>query len=184
MDKITKRVLRNLKLREETAFDIVVNTYRSLLYGIIYKEVHNHADAEDILIETFQKMWDNVDGIEINPDRFRNWLITIAYNNAKNYKKKNSIYSEYVYNNEELVMESFYDANSIFTSIYLSDLKRYINEEELKILLYKDIHRLNFLEISKIINISDKTVKKYYLRAKEIVEKYYKGELDDERIRK
>ena len=117
MEKVTKKVLKDLKLRDEHAFDIVVNTYRCLLYGVIYKELRNHCDAEDVLVNTFQKMWDNAEIIDVNEGRFRNWLITIAYNESRNFKKGRNIYSEYVNNNEDIVMETICDSDTIYLSL-------------------------------------------------------------------
>ena len=179
MEKVTKKVLKDLKLRYEYAFDIVVNTYRCLLYGIIYKEVRSHYDAEDVLVNTFQKMWDNVDVIELNVEKFKNWLITIAYNEAKNFKKGKNIYSEYVQNNEDLVMETLYDTDSIYLSLYLEDIKKCLSDDEYKILIYKEIDNMSYLEISKIMKYTDKTIKTYHLKAMKVVRRYFKGDLDE-----
>lgn len=176
MNKITNKVLKALKNREEYAFDIVVDTYRELLYGTIYKMVMNKTDAEDLLFDVFQKLWDHADNIIINKVHFRNWLITIAYNVSRNFlklKKKEDYYRIY----DDDAIDVSYDANSILSSLYLADMQRFMTDEEYKVLIYKDIKKMNYLEISKIMDINDKTVKVYYLNAKKIVKKYYEGDL-------
>ena len=124
-------------------------------------------------------MWDNVDVIELNVEKFKNWLITIAYNEARNYKKGKNIYSEYVQNNEDLVMETIYDTDSIYLSLYLEDIKKCLSDVEYQILIYKEINNMSYLEISKIMKYTDKTIKTYHLKAMKVVRRYFKGDLDE-----
>ena len=37
---------------------------------------------------------------------------------------------------------------------------------------------MNYLEISNIMNFTDKTIKKYHLKAREVVRKYFNGDLN------
>ena len=177
MKRVTNKVLKALSKREECAFDIVVEEYRTLLYGVIYKLLFNKDDTEDVLIDVFQKIWDKADIIKADKEQFKNWIITIAYNETRNFLRKKSIEDKIYLENKELIIEEYKDANSILSSIYLADMQKFMTDDEYRILIYKDIKKMNFSEISKVTNISDKTVKTYYMHAKEIARKYFEGDL-------
>ena len=177
MNKVTNKVLKALRNREEYAFDIVVEEYKDLLYAVIYKFLFSKEDTEDVLIDVFQKLWDKADIVKADKDQFRSWIITMAYNETRNFLRKKKMEDKLFYSNVEAVLEAYSDANSILSSICLADMQRFMTEEEYKILIYKDIKKMNFSEISKIMNISDKTVKTYYVHAKKIAKKYFEGDL-------
>ena len=68
MNKVTNKVSKALRNREEYAFDIVVEEYRELLYGIIYRFLFNKEDTEDVFIIVLQKIWDNADKIKADKE--------------------------------------------------------------------------------------------------------------------
>lgn len=177
MNKVTNKVLKALRNREEYAFDIVVEEYRELLYGIIYKLLFNKEDTEDVFIIVLQKIWDNADKIKADKEQFKNWIITIAYNQARNFLRDKQTEDKVYFDNKELMIEESKDANSILSSIYLADMQKFMTDDEYRILIYKDIKKMNYSEISKIMDISDKTVKTYYMHAKKIARKYFEGDL-------
>ena len=55
-NKITKKVIKDLKDRQEYAFDIVYLKYHKLVYSIIYEIVYDKELSKDLSQDTFIKM--------------------------------------------------------------------------------------------------------------------------------
>lgn len=176
MRKVSDKVLRRLKAGHEDAFDFVVGRYRYLLYGIIYKIVFSETDAEDILVDVFQIMWDNIDKLEIENGNFHSWIITVAYNEARDFLRRKRTYEEYVMIDEDIVMEEFNDANSILSAITLHDMRKYLTEKQYNVIIYKDIMKMNNVETAKALNTSEGSIRRVYASARKIVNKYYEKE--------
>lgn len=51
---VSKKVLKALSMRDERAFEIVLEEYRCLVYGIIYKMIFDKQKAEDLMVDVFQ----------------------------------------------------------------------------------------------------------------------------------
>lgn len=65
--------------REPEAFDALVETYSSRLYGYFYRRTGSRHDAEDLLQEVFVRLVRMVDQYE-HDGRFDAWLFRIAAN--------------------------------------------------------------------------------------------------------
>lgn len=178
MKKVSNKVLKRLKAGYEDAFDFVVERYNYLLYGIIYKIVFNETDTEDILVDVYQIMWDNIDKLEVDAGNFHSWIITIAYNEARDFLRKKRTYEEYVMIDEDIVMEAYGDANSILSAITLYDLKKYMSEKQYDVMVYKDIMNMSNTEIAKLLNTSETSIRRAYTSGRKIVCKYYGRKYD------
>ena len=67
------------------AFSSLYEQYKNIVYATAYRILTNHHDAEDIVSETFMKVWDKMhtwDGRS-----FPAWLVTIARNKAIDHKR-------------------------------------------------------------------------------------------------
>ena len=84
-----------LQNRDEQAFSYLYDNYSAALYGVIYKMVEDKELAEDILQETFVKIWNNFTSYEITKGRLFTWMVNIARNLAidkirsKDFKNQN-----------------------------------------------------------------------------------------------
>ncbi|MGV8134252.1 MAG: RNA polymerase sigma factor [Mangrovibacterium sp.] len=75
---------------KKDAFRMLVTTYKQRLYWHIRKIVLNHDDADDILQNTFVKVWRNIDSFRSESGLYT-WLYRIATNESLtflNQKKK------------------------------------------------------------------------------------------------
>lgn len=72
-------LVKRLKGKEERAFVILVDKYKSPLFYFIYRIVGNTMDAEDLTMITFTKVFTAID--DYSPDFFfSTWLFKIARN--------------------------------------------------------------------------------------------------------
>ena len=151
-----------LKGRDQSAFSYLYDNYSAALYGVIYKMLENRELAEDVLQESFLKIWNNFSNYDSLKGRLFTWMLNITRNlttdtiRSKGYKKQSKIQnSENAVNNisdKANTAESF-DALGIRKHLTLlkNDQKQIID------LAYFD--GLTQDEISKTLNIPLGTVK-------------------------
>jgi RNA polymerase sigma-70 factor (ECF subfamily) len=73
--------------KEETAFNQLVARYQERLYWHIRKILLNHEDTDDVLQNTFLKVWRSLSEFRGDSELFT-WLYRIATNEALTYLKK------------------------------------------------------------------------------------------------
>jgi len=72
-------LIRRAQRREPAAFDALVETYSTRLYGYFYRLTGSRHDAEDLLQELFVRLVRMIDQYE-HEGRFDGWLFRIATN--------------------------------------------------------------------------------------------------------
>ena len=71
------------------AFEVLVNTYKERLYWHIRRIVLNHDDADDVLQNTFIKVFQNIDGFK-GDSKLYSWVYRIATNESLSFLKTKS----------------------------------------------------------------------------------------------
>ena len=77
-----KVLAERLKSRDQGAIGLLYDRYASPLFGIIYRIVRSQEIAEDVLQETFLKVWERNDQFDITRGTLFTWINTIARNLA------------------------------------------------------------------------------------------------------
>ncbi len=84
-----------LRNREKIAIEALYDMYSASLYGVISRIIVDTATAEDVLQETFVKIWHSFSGYSSEKGRLFTWMVNIARNLAidkirsKDYKNQN-----------------------------------------------------------------------------------------------
>lgn len=66
--------------REKRGIEILYDNYSSALYGVIIRIVRNDEVAEDVLQETFLKIWNNFSQYDSVKGRLFTWMVNICRN--------------------------------------------------------------------------------------------------------
>lgn len=74
---------------EQKAFRLLVSKYSEKLYWHIRKIVINHEDSNDILQDTFVKIWKGIRGFRYE-SKLYTWMYRVATNEAINFLKERS----------------------------------------------------------------------------------------------
>ncbi len=77
-----EELLAQIYKKDNKAFTLLYDSYAKNLYGIIYNLLKDREEAEDVLQETFVKIWKNLDSYNESKGRFFTWLLNIARNSA------------------------------------------------------------------------------------------------------
>src|SRR5579863_6946274 len=76
---------RRLKAREPRAMEDLYDRYGRLAYSLIYRVVRNSAAAEDLVQETFLRVWNRVQSFDPQRGALGPWILTVARNRAIDY---------------------------------------------------------------------------------------------------
>jgi len=79
--------VQQLLSRNTRSFEELYDQFSPALYGIISKIVKNEKLAEDILQETFLKIWNNSASYDKTKSRLFTWMLNIARNAAIDYMR-------------------------------------------------------------------------------------------------
>ncbi len=69
------------------AFNLIVKKFQQMLYKHIRRMVIDHDDADDILQDTFVKIWKNLENFREDA-KLSTWMYTIATNEALSFLRK------------------------------------------------------------------------------------------------
>lgn len=95
-----------LKNRDETAFASLYDTYSNVLYGLIVRIVHDYADAENLVQDSFVKCWLNIEKFDPEKACFATWLINIARNTAIDFTRSKYFFQKQANHNLEKIVSN------------------------------------------------------------------------------
>jgi RNA polymerase sigma-70 factor (ECF subfamily) len=117
-----------LQEKNKKGFMLLYDFYSKALYCIILKVVHDTAIAEDVLQESYIKIWKNFSSYDATKGSLFTWLLNIARNTAIDYTRSNAYKKE----TRACSLESVYSAvdNQLQTESLVEDIgiKRCISE--------------------------------------------------------
>lgn len=99
-----------LRRREKVAAEALYDMYSSSLYGVILRIVNETNLAEDILQETFVKIWQSFSSYSAEKGRLFTWMVNIARNlsidkiRSKDFRNQNK--NQDIENNVNLIDEN------------------------------------------------------------------------------
>ena len=91
-------LLHLLATNGKEGMSILYDKYADVLYGIALKIVHSETLAEDVLQDSFVKIWQNFGSYDKSKGRLFTWMLNITRNKAIDYTRsknfKNSAYKD------------------------------------------------------------------------------------------
>lgn len=169
----------------EHAYLELVNRYKDRLLNFIFGYVHSKESAEDIVQDTFLKLYTSADMYK-EIAKFSTWIFTIAANLAKTELRKlkrRKIFSitdmgfddkDYEIPSESNVPEN--SINSKYQMKYILKAIYKLDEPFKTALILRDIQELSYEEVSNIVDISIGTVKSRINRGRLKLQKILKNE--------
>lgn len=68
--------------RNKDALEVLYDRYSSAVMGLAYRILQNRQTAEEVVQETFWRVWERADSFSPNRGTFTSWLFTIAHRYA------------------------------------------------------------------------------------------------------
>lgn len=79
---LEKHIVELLQERDEKAISLLYDNYADTLYGVAYKVVKDEDLAQDIVQESFVKIWKKSDSYDSTKAKLFTWLFRITRNTA------------------------------------------------------------------------------------------------------
>ncbi len=165
--------LKSNKHREK-AFVELLNLYQERLYWHIRKLVITHENANDVLQNTFLRVYKNLSKFQ-QKSTLHTWMYRIAYNESIRFldkNKKNQSYSLDDLNNSylnTLEQDVYFDGDKIQRK--LQSILSKLPEKQRYIFQMKYYDDLKFTEMSEILEIKVGTLKSSYYNTVRYIEK-------------
>ncbi len=173
-----EQLIREFQGGSTAAFDEIVRRFRNPLFSFIYRILNDPAFTEDLLQETFIRVWTNRDSYR-EVAKFSTWIYTIAGNLAKSELRRQKIRrwvslggasssdaDERPLEVADLSMDSHHDYER-------RNIRQRVDHEVSKlplifreVIILRDIQELSYEEISEILKIPLGTVKSRVNRAR------------------
>ncbi|MEO6905019.1 MAG: sigma-70 family RNA polymerase sigma factor [Ginsengibacter sp.] len=151
-----------LKSGDESAFSYLYDHYSGALFNIILKIINNHELGEEVLQESFVKIWNNFSTYDSSKGRLFTWMLNISRNLAidtlrsKSYKKQSKIQ-----NSENAVtnVSNSINENERFDSLGIRKQVSFLKEDQKQVIDLAYFGGFTQIEISKKLDIPLGTVK-------------------------
>jgi DNA-directed RNA polymerase specialized sigma24 family protein len=82
-----QQLIHALQARQESAFQLLVETYKNRLYNTVLGFIQNEADAEDILQEVFIRVYENIQSFK-GEAALGTWMYRIAVSQALDHLRR------------------------------------------------------------------------------------------------
>lgn len=181
IDEITLvKQLQNVQTKEK-AFGVLISRYKERLYWHIRKIVISHDDADDVLQNTFIKVFRGIDNFK-KESKLYSWMYRIATNESitfinKRAKEKNTDISEI---KQELI--SCLQSDEWFTGdeiqLILQEAIAKLPKKQQLVFNMKYFDNMKYNEISDILKTSVGGLKSSYFHAVKKIEHYIKTKTD------
>lgn len=160
---------------QNDAFRKLITTYKQVLYYHIRNIVLNHEDTDDVLQNTFIKVFSNLNSFN-QESKLLTWIYKIATNEALNFlsskAKKYSLKTDEIREAEieNLYSDDFFDGDEI--KIKLQKAINTLPEKQKLVFNMKYFEELKYEEIAEILDTSVGALKASYHLAVKKIENY------------
>lgn len=180
MERTEALLIADLCEGDETALAPLVEKYKRMVYRLAMQITKNHADADDVMQETFIKVYRSIRTFRKDA-AFETWLYRIAVNEALNFVKRRERQRE---STLETASEAEYEAITRYRAQIANDPHVHAEKAELRhhvtaavnnlslkhrtVVILHEFEGLTHAEIASILNCSEGTVRSrlHYARKK------------------
>jgi RNA polymerase sigma-70 factor (ECF subfamily) len=165
--------IEGLKEKNEEAFEYIYHETKHSVYAMVLSIIRDRSSAEDVMQDTYIKMLSSINSYQKGKN-FRNWLLTIARNQAIDYYRKHQ---------KEILMDTSEDEYLLpsqgpdtLSKMRSEELMNILTQEEREIVLLRIVDNIKHKDIARIVNKPLGTVLWIYQKAIRKMQKYERGE--------
>jgi RNA polymerase sigma-70 factor (ECF subfamily) len=162
-----KELMEKVKSEDTSAFSVLVDRYKVRLLNLIYRMLQDKEEAEDILQETFLRVYRERQSYDPTY-AFSTWIYTITLNLCRNELKKRKRFKffgiDLIKNNREYASQQVRNSDCLGST--LENAIRALPVKYRTVFLLRDVNQLPYEEISQSLEIPMGTVKSRVNRAR------------------
>jgi RNA polymerase sigma-70 factor, ECF subfamily len=159
---------------DESAFDALLERYRSPVFNFVYRLLGNTADAEDVAQETFVRVYQKMDSYRPE-EKFSTWLFAIARHRALDRLR-------YRQRHPTTPLDAAPEPSSTSNAAADRELGEQIAaaiqklpEDQRTAIILSEYHDLSHSEIATIMGCSEKSVESRLYRARKTLRELLRG---------
>ena len=175
-------LVARLKLRDESAFNELVELYQTRIYRLVFRMLGDRGEAEDLAQEVFVTVFKRIDGFR-GDSKLSTWMYRVATNHCKNRLK----YLGRRGRGHKRELDEIADAHAIESATMSTSAQlprpdellqgrqlegfvgqglRALSEEQRTLVILRDIESLSYEEIQQVTGLAAGTVKSRLHRAR------------------
>jgi RNA polymerase sigma-70 factor (ECF subfamily) len=148
-------------------YNKAVNQYSDNVYRFILKNIKNEARAQDIVQDSFEKLWINRKAVV--SEKAKSYLFTTAYRTMIDSIRKEKRMS---LTSDQATFESIHEDNYSDIQEVLHEAIEKLSEIQRSVLLLRDYEGYSYKDIADIANLNESQVKVYIYRARVYLKNY------------
>jgi len=155
-------------------YNKAVDSYADNLYRFVLKNLQDEATAEDIVQESFEKLWIRLDDVE--GTKAKSYLFTTAYHTMIDHIRKDQRMTRMEKQHFDVMAheEQYSDLKEV-----LAQALTLLPEDQRSVLLLRDYEGYSYQEIGEITGLNESQVKVYIYRARTFLKNFI---VDPERV--
>ncbi|MDD4109094.1 MAG: RNA polymerase sigma factor [Prolixibacteraceae bacterium] len=142
-----------------------VDLYSDRLYRFVLKNLNDIQKAEDIVQDSYEKLWRNVKNV--NSEKVKSYLFTTAYHTMIDRLRKDNRSTL-----SDKIPETSHENNYSDLSEILQEALTRLPEIQRTVILLRDYEGYSYKEIGEITNLNESQVKVYIYRARVFLKMY------------
>ena len=150
-------------------FNTAVELYADSIFRFVVKHVRNKALAEDVVQETFAKVWEKHN--DIQAEKAKSYLFTTAYHTFIDVLKKEKRYGDF---DDSKPAKTDENAHNFDIQRVLENALEQLPEIQKSVILLRDYEGYSYEEIAEITALNESQVKVYIFRARQTLKTYIK----------
>ncbi|MCP4801856.1 RNA polymerase sigma factor [Flavobacteriaceae bacterium] len=173
--KEEKQLIVRLQRKDsrEAAFKELISLYKKRLYWHIRKIIISHEDTDDVLQDTFIKIYKNIASFKGN-SKLYSWMYRIATNEALSFLKRNSKHQQHRLNEvandfaiNNLTSDIYFEGNDI--QLKLQQAIATLPQKQRLVFNMRYFDNIKYKDISDILETSEGALKaSYHIAVKKI----------------
>ncbi|WP_372754862.1 RNA polymerase sigma factor [Labilibaculum sp.] len=148
-------------------YNISADQHADGMYRFILKNIRDEDKAKDIVQDSFEKLWRNVE--QVNFLKVKSYLYTTAYHTMIDLIRREKRKDDF--ENVNVLDYSHSEQYSDISEILDAALKR-LSDVQRSVILLRDYEGYSYSEIAKITDLSESQVKVYIYRARKHLKKF------------
>ena len=163
------------------AFNLMVRNYSERLYWHLRSMVHCHEDADDLLQNTWIRVWKAIDGFR-NDSRLYTWLYRIATNEAITFLNRSKVKAALSFDSYShriagrLEAEGHFDGDKIQLALQKAIAKLPARQKAVFTMRYYE--EMPYEDMAEILGVTASSLKASYHHAHKKVTEALKAQLD------
>lgn len=173
-----KQLLELIELNKESGFRSLMHQYQEQTYWHIRRMVTTHEDADDVVQNTFIKVFKNLDKFK-GDSKLYTWIYRIATNESLTYlKKRKKRFSESIDESENniennLVADTYFDGDSV--QVLLQKAIIGLPDKQKAVFNLRYYEEMPYSDMSEILETSVGALKASYHHAVKKIEEFIKN---------